>query len=151
MRLLALLAALFLIGCTVEKDVLIAPNYIDSEFKPYLACFEKNINQEFGQVSGMIFSSRTALGRCIEHDGGLRQILINPIEWLNLDFYEKEYLIFHELGHCLLDLEHDDETFNYMNSTRPDGETIKEFREELYLDFFGEGFELCDETSFSNS
>lgn len=47
-------------------------------------------------------------GKCTETFWGKKKVLIDPYQWRLLNENEKQFLIAHELGHCLLDREHDD-------------------------------------------
>jgi hypothetical protein len=37
----------------------------------------------------------------------MRLILIDEYYWEQIDYWRKEMIVFHELGHCELDLDHD--------------------------------------------
>jgi hypothetical protein len=50
---------------------------------------------------------KNVLGRCSKVDGVYETVYINQTLWRTLNAGSKEELIFHELGHCLLDRGHD--------------------------------------------
>ena len=52
-----------------------------------------------------------AIGRCLTYEDGSKVINIDKEFWDNGSNLEKEFLIFHELGHCLLERSHN----NVMN------------------------------------
>jgi hypothetical protein len=47
-----------------------------------------------------------AVGECAMYEDDERIVRIDAGTWLKLDTYGKEQLMFHELGHCILDREH---------------------------------------------
>ena len=48
------------------------------------------------------------LGQCKSYSDGSKQIVIDQPFWDNANDLEREYVVFHELGHCLLGRDHDD-------------------------------------------
>jgi len=74
-------------------------------------------------------------GKC--KPGSIKQITINEILWNKLDTLQKELLIFHELGHCLLGRTHKNEIF-------PTGEC------KSIMDGKEDGFE-CSNNYYSSS
>lgn len=79
----------------------------------------------------------------------LANIRINPTKWKYYSQYAKEELIFHEMGHCLYGLSHDDEnTFlpvlgkikecprSLMNSDTPVGGECYEYNRDYYIKEF---------------
>lgn len=51
----------------------------------------------------------TQLGLCSHNPGGVSKIIIKRRYWDTTSIYDRRQLIFHELGHCWLDLKHDNE------------------------------------------
>ena len=49
------------------------------------------------------------VGQCLTYNNGSRQINIDKNYWKASDEMEREFLIFHELGHCFLSRTHLDE------------------------------------------
>lgn len=47
-------------------------------------------------------------GQCRVYRDGKREVVINPSQWAKMNIQEKEQLMFHELAHCYLDMEHRD-------------------------------------------
>ena len=137
---------LLLTGCGT-KYKFSSPQYIDSAFKPLLACFKSNYSGPFPSKLGITFDvTLPSVGNCNDYgpNSDKRDITINPNDWADATPFEREFILYHELGHCVADLVHDDTVFNFMNTDVPIDETIREFREDLYLDMFGEGYELCE-------
>lgn len=48
-------------------------------------------------------------GECQELEAGTTQISIHPRTWDNLTSPQKECLVFHELGHCVLNKDHSEQ------------------------------------------
>ena len=53
---------------------------------------------------------QSAIGRCLTYQSGRREIVIEKSYWRRTTDIEKELLLFHELGHCILGRSHDDST-----------------------------------------
>jgi len=49
------------------------------------------------------------LGQCKTYSNGSKQVVIDLPYWNSADEIEREYIVFHELGHCLLGREHKDD------------------------------------------
>lgn len=47
-------------------------------------------------------------GVCIKYSTGYKEIQINSIHWENYSLEQKEQLVYHELGHCVLNRKHND-------------------------------------------
>lgn len=81
-----------------------ACNYVDHKYLEYVERFEK----EFKPISVTIvednFMSSAYYGVCYRN--ATRYIHINNKKWEDLSYMQKEILIFHELGHCVLNKEH---------------------------------------------
>ena len=56
--------------------------------------------------------STDALGQCLTFEQGRRQINIDLDFWQSSNRLAKEFLIFHELGHCVLGRSHNDTSTN---------------------------------------
>ena len=109
--LLFLSLSLLFVGCgTAHVEVL----SVDSQFKPYLNEFEGMSKVEGTQITTknliiqMVPSIDDTLtvGYCETADGQTPKIVVSQAWWTNLSDYEKEMLMFHELGHCLLNRNH---------------------------------------------
>jgi len=83
------------------------------EFLPYVNSFE----EEFAvKVRVPVISRKLDLstaGVCYVWSDGYREIQINSMHWSNFSEEQKEQLIFHELGHCVFNLGHDDSMLEY--------------------------------------
>lgn len=107
--------ALLLIGCA--KDLTVGDTaFTDAELIPYVNQFLK-LATEHGTVLDasrvsrivIVFDAATVypiLGKCTVSTKGL-SIKINPENWQYASKAEREQLMFHELGHCLMGLQHD--------------------------------------------
>ena len=85
---------------------------VEREFKPFVQDFE----HEFGVTvdEKIMFEENLEPDRsatCFPHNG---TIFIRPSIWKRLTPGQKEVLLYHELGHCYLGLEHDNRIVNSM-------------------------------------
>jgi hypothetical protein len=86
---------------------------LDPEFLPYVQAFEQQFNIKLSVpiVFKQLHSSKA--GVCYMWSDGYREIEINSTHWVNFSEEQKEQLIFHELGHCVFNLGHDDSNLEY--------------------------------------
>ena len=110
-----LLIGLFTSSCTKKVDGVI----INEELIPYYESFK-----EEAALRGVVFDNSIAriegylqnipdvgvLGACKRNaeNGDNPQIFLDKPTWRNSTDLEREYVMFHELGHCFLLLGHDD-------------------------------------------
>lgn len=84
-------------------------NGIDEQVKPYAQKFSyltgKDVNLAIGFSEELFNSKFTAI--CVEISG-VKRIYIEPSNWDRSTKEEQEALVMHELGHCVLGLEHND-------------------------------------------
>ena len=109
---LALLAILLFYSCN-ELDIL----ETDAELIPYFEIFEeegekRGIEVDFvaANIEGLIqdINRGSVLGQCFRNERRPRKVIIDREYWEDANEQERQFLIFHELGHCFLGLEHDD-------------------------------------------
>ncbi len=109
------LAALWLTACS-DEDPYVMEDYIHTDLIPYFESFamegklrgievdftHSGITALFGEFSG------TIAGQCTSDETGFREIRIDAGYWRTASQTEKEYVVFHELGHCYLGRSHID-------------------------------------------
>lgn len=86
---------------------------VGSEFTPYVAKFEQK-SREYGNpvnVDNLIVQfgpmhSKEERGACEIGGDNTPSVTINQETWNKIDESEREELIFHELGHCVLRRKH---------------------------------------------
>ena len=103
------------LSCQKEEN-LIAPE-VDERLTPFFESFKQegssrgqNINMK--DIIGQIIDIDTdgVLGRCNQLTSGQKHLMIDRLFWETANVTEKEYVIFHELGHCSLNRRHVDAT-----------------------------------------
>ena len=125
-----LLFALVILSCE-KNDDLYTPDegeptnsrFIDPDFIPYVNSFieegaKRGVSIDIANIN-MIFSESTMTnGEC---GGG--QVRIKKSVWETQDDCYREYLVFHELGHCALDRGHRNDTIynNWVSIMRGNG------------------------------
>jgi len=153
-KLIPFLSLLFtLISCAITKP---SPNHSPEDFQSYIARFEALWGNKVSGVDisiGTIYNenlsvSTKAAGVCIRT---IRPVIIfNVLMWdMFSDFY-KEMLVFHELGHCVLNRNHPDQyevyqvpnflkhsscPYSLMDSNRTE-RTMTESCYRLYRDYY---------------
>jgi len=130
-------------GCTDEVET-------DPELIPYFDLFASEaaergitVDYEASRVEGEIqdINDPAVLGQCFRNQDRPRKVIIDETYWAGATELEREFLIFHELGHCFLDRDHDDRfdedgvCISIMHSTPQacKGE-LSEENKEAYLD-----------------
>ena len=92
---------------------------IHEELEPYYVIFEEEaakrgvvFDNEVEQIEGYLQNivENGVIGACRRNDGPdrPRSIFVDKAYWATATWLEKEYVVFHELGHCFLGLDHDD-------------------------------------------
>ncbi len=94
---------------------------VDAELQPYFETFELegslrgfDIDIDAEGIGGMIefIKDNSTVGQCQTSDEGNRRVFIDKAFWQAYNNSEKEFIVFHELGHCYLRREHDDSIDN---------------------------------------
>lgn len=142
--LLTIILSLSLTGC--KKDII----ETDQALLPYFDLFaleaEKRgitVDYELERIEGLLQDIRdeSVLGQCFRNAEKPKKVIIDQEYWDEADEFSKQFLIFHELGHCFLNREHDDRSdasnvcISIMHSTPQacDFELTEENKKE-YLD-----------------
>lgn len=92
---------------------------MDEALVPYFDIFEEEaakrgivFDNEVEQIEGYLqnIADNGVIGACRRNDGdGVnRSVFFDKPYWETATHLEKEYVVFHELGHCFLKLDHDD-------------------------------------------
>jgi hypothetical protein len=100
--------------------------FIDTEIAYFYNTFENvcdkqvNIPVRIESLEDYNTEETNIVGLCIVYPNGYKQIKIDNNFWDNATYNAKESLIYHEIGHCLLDREHNN------NQILHDGYVINE-------------------------
>jgi len=83
----------------------------DKAFLEYIDSFENTLNIKVNPRIPIYFSDLKdpRVGECWRWKSGYREIKVDSKYWKEIDSANREQLIWHELGHCILHLKHDDE------------------------------------------
>jgi hypothetical protein len=123
---------LILSGCGNSKNGSSEEVYKEPELHSFSKIFrlEMGVNVDHVELRFKKLSD-TVMGLCYSWTNGDRLIEINDIYWSSLDSYGKTQLMYHELGHCALDLKHEERLVRYVDSTYVYGSI-------MYPHFFGD-------------
>lgn len=125
-----------LIACGQEKEIIVTPDYpenlnaysTDDSVKVLVEKFRYEAWQRgvpidtstvtfyFTRDEITLSDAITTLGACYKPDNQRRTVILNETHWENADGIKRMILVFHELGHCLLNKDHNDSELNIMNS-----------------------------------
>jgi hypothetical protein len=110
-KLLSICVVLTLFSCSKEYGY-----DVDSEIQPYFDMFEVaaadrgiNVDLELSGIGATIdfIRDNSTVGQCQTSDEGNKRVFVDKAFWKDYDEYGKQFIIFHELGHCYLNREHD--------------------------------------------
>lgn len=118
-KLLSLFVCIILLSC-VEEEQSVFDIEIDSLFATFEEeAFIRNVEidiDDFDLTTSLeLFEDTQAIGLCRSYSNGDHEILLDERYWNQATYNEKEFLLFHELGHCVLDKEHDNTQDNNGN------------------------------------
>ena len=103
-------------ACTKDDEV---QYFVDAPLQEYFSRFENEaalrnvtIDLEALQISGdiRIIATPQVIGQCIHTEKEPNTIVVDKFYWDQANDLEREFLIFHELGHCALNRDHLDQS-----------------------------------------
>jgi len=112
-----ILFLLFLVSCGKFSDMLNredtpTPKTTDKAFSKYVSSFELHFNKKVKvPITFSKLDDRYA-GVCYTYSNGYREIEISKTSWDSMNDEQREQVIFHELGHYVLNKGHDDTMLN---------------------------------------
>ena len=136
---ISLLSLLFFTGCAP------AILEIDPELQEYVTYFEELHGQEITDLKAS-FGDTTVIGKNVVgycRFGMVPEIVVSREYWDRSDYLSREELMFHELGHCVLDRDHNDSKFedgcpkSFMYKYVISRSCIEAHREEYLAEMFG--------------
>lgn len=98
-------------SCSKENEAKI----IEAELQAYIDLFtseaeEREVEIDLSEINLGAYikniEENGTIGQCISYSDGSKDIVIDERNWDRLDELEKEYVVFHELGHCVLNRSH---------------------------------------------
>ena len=115
--------SLLIIGCTKEnrENLTAEALHIDDALAPYFERFVAEgqlrgiaIDLVEKQIEGYLIDieENNVVGQCSYSETSTRSVNIDNAFWNNATDLEKEFVIFHELGHCYLERSHLDAQTN---------------------------------------
>lgn len=111
-----LILGLTVVSCLPEETEAIN---LDEELIPYFDRFSEeaairgfSFDWKEDRIEGYIgeLTDEKILGQCIHDNLDPNSVIISETFWNNSGFYDKEFIVFHELGHCFLNRNHNDDT-----------------------------------------
>lgn len=100
-------------NCSKEAE----PKIIEEELQVYFDLFvsEASIHGVEIDLSSLDIGAYVkniettgTIGQCISYSDGSNDVVVDARNWERIDEEEKEYVVFHELGHCILKKSHND-------------------------------------------
>jgi len=158
MKEITLFLSFALAGCIPDIGFKRAENFVDPQFQPYVHAFQLNYKGEWPPGLEVQFGQpedhEKTLGDChtesVNGKAFQYTIRIDESDWDSVRMYQREALIMHELGHCVLLREHlntnqtiqvDDKDFecpvSWMTKSIRSEDVYLNCRSKLYIEFFG--------------
>lgn len=115
---LAIVFCLILVSCS-DNDA-----HVEAELQDYFNRFENEafargvlVDLEDLDLSGYIenIESNGTIGQCTSFSDGSKEVVVDIRRWNSMSDLEREYVTFHELGHCVLERSHDNSS--HVNGT----------------------------------
>ncbi len=109
-----ILALILAVSACGEEDLV----ETDAELIPYFELFAEEaaergffVDYEAERIEGLIqdIPNTSVQGQCFFNERIPKKVVIDVDYWENASKLEKEFIIYHELGHCFLDRDHLDE------------------------------------------
>lgn len=102
MRNVVVILTLFLCSCGK------APVTVDQSLLPYFKGYEVDVGISSDGVSGKLGTlDNPAVGQCqVEQAGSIKTITIDTAYWANATDDERREVVYHELSHCTMNLQH---------------------------------------------
>lgn len=91
----------------------------DPTFNQFVESFTKQFNVAVKVPIVLRNINPKYAGVCLKYSNGYREIQINSTHWKNYSLEQKEQLVYHELGHCVLNRGHNDKLME-ANTNCPD-------------------------------
>ncbi len=91
----------------------------DAVLQPYFDIFKEEaelrgfaVDYEAERIEGLLqqIPNSNVQGQCFHNTSKPKKVVIDVDYWNNANESQKEFIIFHELGHCFLDRDHLDES-----------------------------------------
>lgn len=132
MKLLLILMLIFLVSCGKDGKAL----YVEPSSQKYVTRFEQLSNIRIDNLIVEIKPLEARIMGVCTTGMTTPRIALNSLYWSNLSESEREELVFHELGHCVLGYGHDDSTLNIMNTYFFEGDIYEFYYGELLTNFY---------------
>lgn len=144
------LSRLFIVLFLLSECSHIQRYEVPSSVQPYITTFQEagKTNHFNIRITNLIVEfeelERPTIGECYDENwsNGTPKIVLDPTYWQAAFALSKETLMFHELGHCYLGRDHDDELLpnkthrSLMNSTLIPMEEYKNNKEYYWKELF---------------
>lgn len=104
--LICLLSIPFFYAC--EPDEVLV---VDSRLRPYFERFEEEASRrgltlDFSDIEGKLEELEGVGGQCVRNSALPDEVLIDIVFWTQASDADREFIVFHELGHCVLNRSH---------------------------------------------
>ena len=110
---LTILTCLIICSCSKEAE----PKIIEAELQIYFDSFVSEASAHGIEIDLTLLDIGAyvqnieftgTIGQCISYSDGSNDVIVDARNWDQIDEEEKEYVVFHELGHCILKRSHND-------------------------------------------
>ena len=102
-------------GCITDEEEFDEISSVDSALLPYFTAFQQEakergivIDDSFDEIAGYIenINDGQVIGECWWNSHSPNEVRIDRGYWQEVGTIGREFVVFHELGHCYLDRDH---------------------------------------------
>lgn len=118
-------------SCSKESESKIIETELQSYFDTFVleaSLYNLEIDLSSIDIGAYVKNIETngTVGQCITYSDGSKDIVIDVNNWDKINDEEKEYIVFHELGHCILERSHinEEDENGFCTSIMQSGEGI---------------------------
>jgi len=114
-----ILICLFFVACGESSEFSAGDHQFRTHYSQFVSDSIKHDKRDFGpQIEIKFYEGSEDIDHCDKYNfvGDVEKVLIDPEQWASLGFFGRKALIYHELGHCLLNRAHDNSKLSLMNS-----------------------------------
>jgi hypothetical protein len=125
MKFITLIVVSVLFGCAKKVDDIQYPSdylnlpmvrNVDPAMESLVSKFEEEFNVSvYYTVYFVPLLQKSEAGQCVKWNNGERYVQIDPAYFQQISVSRREQLVYHELGHCSLNLNHDPNMISFAN------------------------------------
>jgi hypothetical protein len=132
---LTVISLMISIGCQRKANYGDTPD--EAVFRPYVESFDAAYGGTMPEILFFFAELENSAAECVKLDTGERIINVNSISWEWYSRAQKRSLIWHELGHCVLNRDHTAaDSISHMSPSVQQTDFIEQNQDEMDAEMF---------------